>query len=81
MMPFFFCAAFTFLAVEVVAQLVDLLQQVQELLAAARGAVDASPLWLALGVLVVPNRTLVTLPPPAEHGADVAWRIVRSPQI
>ena len=44
--------------------------------AAARGAVDASPLWLALGVLVVPNRTVVTLPPPAEHGADVAWRIV-----
>ena len=49
--------------------------------AAARGAVDASPLWLALGVLVVPKRTVVTLPPPAEHGADVAWRIVRSPQI
>ena len=24
----------------------------------------------------MPNRTVVTLPPPAEHGADVAWRIV-----
>ena len=36
---------------------------------------DASPLWVAIGVLIVPNRSVVTLPP-AQGGGDVAWRLV-----
>jgi|TARA_B110001469_G_scaffold126718_1_gene145147 hypothetical protein len=36
--------------------------------------VDASPLWVAIGVLIVPNRSVVTLPP--AQGGDVAWRLV-----
>ena len=44
--------------------------------AAAREAVDASPLWVAIGVLVVPNRTFVSLPPARPRGEAVAWRLV-----